>query len=196
MARDLEVNKNTAWYMLMRIRKAMLEYGDLLEGIIEADETYIGGKAKNKHNDKNPKGGQGRSTRDKTPVIGIVQRGGKVRAQKAKNTSMRTIQSFISANAKRGSHIMTDEWVAYKGIDRKNFKHSFIRHGRGEYVNGEVYTNTIENFWSLLKRGIMGQYHHISDKHLNSYVREFCFRYNNRKTEDVFDLVLLQAVTA
>ena len=196
LARDIEVNKNTAWYMLMRIRKAMREYGDLLEGIIEADETYIGGKNKNKHWDDKDKGSQGRSTKSKTPVIGVIQRGGKVKAQKARNVTARTLQTFIKANAKAGSHIMTDEWLSYKGLDTKNFKHSFVKHGQGEYVNGQIYTNTMENFWALLKRGIFGQYHQLSDRHLQRYIDEFCFRFNNRGNENVFNEVLLQAVTA
>lgn len=180
--------------MLMRLRKAMLEHGELLEGIIEADETYIGGKNKNKHNDKKTKGGQGRNTKTKTPVIGVLQRNGKVRAKKAKDVTGRTLKSFIGEHVKKGSNVMTDEWTSYRGLDRK-YVHGVVQHGKGQYVVDDIHTNTLEGFWSLLKRGIIGQYHHVSRKHLDSYVREFCFRYNNRNTENLFDVLLLQAVT-
>lgn len=195
LARDIEVNKNTAWLMLMRIRKAVREQGDLLEGIVEADETYIGGKNRNKHKDKKTKGGQGRSTKDKTPVFGVLARGGEVRAQKVSDVSARSLQALINTNVKKGAHMMTDEWGAYTGLENKKFKHSKVNHGKGQYVMGVAHTNTIESFWSLLKRGIIGQYHHVTARYLDAYVDEFCFRYNKRKDECVFDALVLKAVT-
>ncbi len=195
LARDIEVNKNTAWLVLMRIRKAMREQGQLLEGIIEADETYIGGKNRNKHKQDKTKGGQGRSTKDKTPVFGVLKRGGEVRAQKVGNVNARSLQSIIKQNVKTGAHIITDEWTAYAGLDKKKYEHSKVNHGRGQYVVGVAHTNTIESFWSLLKRGIIGQYHHVTAHHLNSYINEFCFRHNNRHHADVFEGLILKAVT-
>lgn len=196
MARDLDVNKNTAWFMLMRIRRAMVEYGDLLEGIIEADETYIGGKDKNKHTNKKPKGGarRGRNTDTKTPVFGVVERGGRIKAGKVKDVTKRTLQTEICSTVKEGSQIMTDEWGSYNGLSEK-FSHSVVSHGAGQYVNGIAHTNTIEGFWSLLKRGIVGQYHQVSKKHLNKYINEFCFRYNYRDDVSVFDLLIQKSLS-
>ncbi len=193
LARDIEVTKDTAWFMMMRIRKIMIENNELLKGIIEADETYIGGKNKNRHSDKKTKGGQGRGGEDKTPVIGILERGGNVKAKKAKDVSNKTLKSFINQNVKRGSTIMTDEWKSYKGLSLL-FGHEIVKHSMGEYVNGAVHTNTLEGFWSLLKRGIIGQYHYVSPKYLNKYINEFCFRYNNRKNKDIFSLTVKKAV--
>lgn len=194
LARDIEVTKDTAWFVFMRIRKAFVDHSELMEGIIEADETYIGGKNKNRHNDKKTKGGQGRDGEDKTPVIGILQRDGKVKAKKAKDVSGKTLMSFIKQNVKQGSTVSTDEWKGYSKVSQK-FIHLIVAHGKGEYVKGEAHTNTLEGFWSLFKRGIVGQYHQISEKYLNRYVDEFCFRYNNRKNVDVFNLVILKSVT-
>jgi transposase-like protein len=194
LGRDIEVTKDTAWYMLMRIRKAFVEYPELLEGIVEADETYVGGKNKNRHSDKKTKGGQGRGGEDKTPVIGILQRGGKVIARKAKDVSGKTLRSFINQNVKQDSTISTDEWRGYNGLE-KRFKRLIVAHGLGEYVKGEGHTNGLENFWSLFKRGFVGQYHQLSNKYLNKYVTEFCFRYNNRTNLDIFNLTILKSVT-
>jgi len=193
LARDIEVTKDTAWRMQMQVRKAMLEYGDLLTGIVEADETYIGGKNKNRHEDKKTEGGQGRGGEDKTPVIGIKSRDGKVIAKKSKDVSGKTLKAFINQNVAKGSTIMTDEWAGYNGL-AKAYSHFKVSHGKGEYVNGDIHTNGMENFWSLLKRGIFGQYHNLSEKHLNKYITEFCFRYNNRKNEDVFNLTIYKGV--
>lgn len=194
LARDIEVTKDTAWFMLMRLRKAMIEYGELLEGIIEADETYVGGKNKNRHSDKKTKGGQGRGGEDKTPVIGILERGGRVKAQKAKDVSGKTLKTFIKQNVKKDSKIMTDEWKSYNGLSLL-YGHSVVKHAMGEYVNGAIHTNTLEGFWSLLKRGVIGQYHYVTPEYLNKYIDEFCFRYNNRKNIDVFDLTIQKSLS-
>lgn len=193
LARDINVTKDTAWFMLMRVRRALVEYGDLLKGIVEADETYIGGKNKNRHADKKTEGGQGRGGEDKTPVIGILERGGKVKARKAKDVSGKTLKSFIKQNVKEGSQVMTDEWKSYNSINEK-YNHSVVQHSTGEYVNGNIHTNTLEGFWSLLKRGVIGQYHHVTPKYLNKYVDEFCFRYNERENESIFELTLQKLV--
>lgn len=193
LGRDLEVTKDTAWRMQMQIRKAFVEYGDLLEGIIEADETYIGGKNKNRHSDKKTEGCQGRSAKDKTPVIGLKQRDGKVVARKARGVSSKVLNNYINANVKADSTIMTDEWSGYNKISAK-FDHYRVSHSTGVYVVGEAHTNGIENFWSMLKRGIVGQYHNVSERHLNNYINEFCFRYNERKNKDVFHLTIQKSV--
>jgi transposase-like protein len=193
LARDIEVTKDTAWYMLMRIRNAMIEDGEMLEGIVEADETYVGGKNKNRHKDKKVDGSQGRSAKDKTPVIGIVQREGKIIAKTAKDVSGKTLKSFIKQNVKKGSTVHTDEWRSYNGLSA-DYDHNIVSHGAGEYVNGTSYTNTMEGFWSLLKRGIIGQYHYVTPRHLNKYVLEFCFRQNNRKNDNLFALVIQKSV--
>lgn len=154
LGRDLHVTKDTAWRMLMQIRKAMYEYGDLLQGIIEADETYIGGKNKNRQKDKKTTGGKGRGGEDKTPVFGVVQHDGKVSAKTVKDAKKETLQKIIVEKVKKGSTIMTDEWLGYKGLSKK-YVHKVIKHNGGKYVDGDIYTNTLEGFWSLFKRVLL-----------------------------------------
>jgi len=193
LARDIEVTKDTAWFMLMRIRKAFKEYGELLEGIIEVDETYVGGKNKNRHMDKRTEGGQGRGGEDKTPVVGTLQRDGKVKAQKVNDVSRKSLHAVVKQNVKEGSTVMTDEWRSYNGLCLL-YGHQIVKHAMGEYVNGACHTNTLEGFWSLLKRGVIGQFHYVTPKHLNKYIDEFCFRYNERKNVDIFNLTIQKAV--
>ena len=196
LSRDLEVNKNTAWRIAMQIRKAMTQFGQrqLLTGIVEMDETYIGGKPRKgtKGDGSNGKHKTGRGTK-KPPVIGAVERGGKVTAKatdksKMKGSHMRAfVRERVDTNNAR---LMTDEYKSYTGMS-KLLPHSVIEH-KDWYVNGDVHTNTIEGFWALLKRGMFGQFHSVSRKHLQRYVDEFCFRFNLRNDNQLqaFELTI------
>jgi transposase-like protein len=184
--RDLGVTQKTAWFMLHRVRHTlMVSPTEKLTGIIEADETFIGGKESNKHKSKQTEGTQGRSAKTKTPVLGIIERGGELRAIKVISTQGYSLRPFIVNNVEFGSTIHTDEWWGYRGLSRI-FKHQYINHGDGEYSKDGVHTNTIEGFWSLLKRGVIGIYHSMSDKHLQKYIDEFVFRYNTRGMSENF----------
>jgi len=173
----------TAHYMCMRIRAGLVdpEFRQLM-GIVEADETYIGGKARNKHADR--KTGQ-RGTADKLIVAGAVERKGSVVARVIANTDHTTLQGFVrEAVSTKVDLLSTDEHSSYLGLTE--YPHKVVRHSRGEYVVGAVHTQTIDGFWSLIKRGIMGTFHKVSAKYLPLYVAEFEFRYNNRKNSDIF----------
>ncbi|MCY3956642.1 MAG: IS1595 family transposase, partial [Nitrospira sp.] len=179
LARDLKVNKNTGWRIAMQIRKAMSqrEQRELLTGIVEMDETYVGGKPR-KGTKNNP---PGRGTK-KAPVVGAVERGGNVTAKAVKKDDMkgRDLRAFVRDRIDTtNAHLMTDDYKGYLGMGRI-LPHDVIKHAEW-YVDGNIHTNTIEGFWSLLKRGMFGQYHSVSRKHLQRYVDEFCFRYNRRK---------------
>ncbi len=180
LAKQIGVTQKTAWFMDHRIRSAMKQNKGKLFGTIEMDETYVGGLEKNKHSVKRVKGTQGRNHKTKTPVLGLIQRGGEVRATVAENCKMITIESHIIQHAKFGSQLYTDDFLSYGRIG-KYYPHEVVKHAKGQYVrDGNIHSNSIESFWALFKRGYHGIYHHMSRKHLQRYVDEFSYRFNRR----------------
>jgi transposase-like protein/IS1 family transposase len=177
----------TAHYMCMRIRAGFAdEQFTQLMGIVEVDETYVGGKAKNRHKDKRGDDKNGRGGSGKEIVAGAVSRKGNVVARVVQNTTTSTLTAFICESvSEKVSLLCTDQHGAYRNLSKK-FPHGSVDHTRGQYVVGAVHTQTIEGFWSILKRGIVGTYHKVSAKYLPLYVAEFEFRYNNRKNSDIF----------
>ena len=190
MARMLGVTYKTAWFMMHRIREAMKDTrSEPLGGLgvtIEADETYVGGKISNRHAKQRGYGEKKLSPfRDKMPVVSLVERGGRVRSFHVANVTGATLRHVLVTNADRGSWLMTDEHSGYKTVGKEYVGHGVVAHSRGEYVRSTYFhTNTIEGFFSLLKRGIIGVYHHVSEAHLHRYTTEFDFRYNTRKLND------------
>lgn len=184
LSRDLKVTQKTAWYLLQRIRFCLeCKNNGKLDIEVEADETFVGGKNKNRHPDKKVKNSQGRSFKDKTPVLGMVQRKGDIVARVMNSTSQSEITPLITEYVRRSAILYTDEWKGYNEV-HKMYSHYSVDHSKGQYVDGDIYTNTIEGFWTLLKRGYIGIYHHMSTKHLQRYIDEFVFRYNTRKISD------------
>jgi len=192
LSEQVGVTQKTAWFMDHRIRKALKQNNGQLFGTVELDETYIGGKEKNKHLSKRVKGTQGRNTLTKTPVMGLLQRGGEIKANVIENVKMRTLEKQIVEHVKIGSQLYTDEFLSYSQIGSL-YPHKSVCHSKGQYVNvGNVHSNGAESFWAILKRGHYGIYHSMSKKHLQLYADEFVYRFNNRKSAlvDIFSDVV------
>lgn len=188
--RMLGVTYKTAWFMFHRIREAMKPGTDAgaLGGsgkIVEADETYIGGKDKNKHANKRPKKGRGGVSKE--IVVSLVEREGSVRSFHVANVSGKTLRPILVQHIHRTSTLMTDEGGQYATFGKEFAAHEKVNHGIGEYVRGPFHSNTVEGYFSILKRGVIGTYHHVSEAHLKRYLAEFDFRYNERSALGVSD---------
>lgn len=181
LAKDIGVTQKTAWFMLHRIREMLSIKSPSMQGIVEIDEAYIGGSEKNKH--ANKKCSNPMSSNNKTTVLGIVERGKNVKAIVLPSARAVHLIPSILKNVKPDTIIITDQLQAYKRLGGY-YRHYIVRHTHGEYVRGDAHTNTIEGFWSHLKRGITGTYHHASPKHLQRYCDGYCFRYNYRKLSE------------
>ena len=189
--RELNVAYRTAWYLCHRIRDAMAQSRKKaapLSGIVESDETWVGGRVE----------GKGRGYKgNKALVVGIVQRGGDVILKVADDQSRQTLHEFVLSNTDpKAKAIFTDEWPAYQGIGDEDTRHETVNHSIEEWVRGEVHTNTVEGVWSLLKRAIVGAYHHVSVKHLDAYLDELEWRFSNRENPFLFRETMRQLVKA
>jgi transposase-like protein len=185
-ARDLGVTQKTAWFMNHRLRYALKDGGfDLLGGEVEVDETFIGGKARNMHVDKRERRITGTGGKDKAMVMGMLERGGKVRTQVVTKRTKKVLQNEVRKHVEAGSALYSDALKSYDGLSQE-YAHQVIDHAV-RYVDGKVHTNGLENFWSLLKRGINGTYVSVEPFHLFRYLDEQSFRYNYRKDMDDYD---------
>ncbi len=187
LERELGVTYKTAWRMFTLIRNELMGQDDdePLAGAVEADETYVGGRRKGKT------GRPGRGDRKKTPVFGMVERGGRVVASKVPDASALSLMPQIEKRVLPESVVYTDEWKSYNRLARSGYQHRRIHHAQEIYVMGDVHTNTIEGFWSLVKRGISGTHHAVSAKWLQGYLNEYAWRYNHRDDGQAQFLTLL-----
>lgn len=194
LGRDIGVSQNTAWYMLQKIRCLFKQDDSVaLRGIVECDEVYIGGKEKWKHKSMHTPHTQGRSTKTKTPVFGMLERitlkdehGNDVpfsivRAMKVSDTTSKTLLPIIGQFVERGSMVITDELTSYNKLASEGYTHEVVHHKNAEFAHGNISSNGIEGFWTHFRRMMIGCYHNVSDEHLQAYIDECCFRWNTRK---------------
>lgn len=176
--RMMKITYKSAWFMAHRIRYAMMQpaLADKLKGIIECDETYVGGKAKGK---------RGRGAENKTPVFSLVERNGNVHSKVVDRVTGKNLKGILKEKVDRKATIMTDDFKSYIGLKNDFVKHEIIKHSQKEYVRGNVHTNTVAGYFSILKRGLVGIYQHVGKQHLFRYLNEFDFRYNGRKMNDI-----------
>lgn len=184
MKRTLKISYKTAWYLCHRIRKAIeeLKVRPKLDGTVEVDETYVGGKYDNRRK---------RGPWEKTPVIGLLQRGGPFEARMIPTPSRQILTGIVRERVSKGANVFTDEYRAYKSLNN-TYNHDTVNHKQEEWVRGNVHTNGVENAWSLFKRSVVGAFHHISTKHLDAYFDEFEWRFNNRENPFQFRDTLLR----
>lgn len=186
LERDLKVSHQTAWHLYHRIRESMLGNAEVFAGTIEMDEVFIGGRFDpRRHNNRND---------NKTAVVGVLQRGqdgqpSRVQATPVAQVAKETIQHIVAERVSFDAAIYTDEGSHYRHL-AKTRKHEIVIHSKGEYARGEVHVNSLEGFWSLVKRQIIGQHHWVSVKHLQSYLNERAYVFNHRKEEDLFALII------
>lgn len=198
LKRTLNVAYKTAWYLCHRIRAAVADADtSQLTGTVEVDETYIGGKAKNMHKADRERRITGRGTTGKAMVLAAIQRGGGVRLRLEDRRDRETLHAFIKGEVSPDAErICTDEWEAYQGCGDEDTKHETVNHGKDEYVRGDVHTNTVEGVFSLFKRSIVGAFHQVSVKHLDRYLDEFSFRFDNRNNPYLFRDTLLRLINS
>jgi transposase-like protein len=192
LKRTMGVSYKTAWYMCHRIREAMKDPNALpLTGTVEVDETYLGGRTKGLG------GGRGKNMRNKKMILGALQRGGQIRMSRGAWPNKKTLHKFVHETVSPNAHaVYTDGNSAYFGVGKDKYPHETVEHARGEYVRGNVHTNTVESAFGLFKRAIVGSFHQVSEKHLDRYLDEFEFRYNNRKNRFLFRDTVLRLISA
>lgn len=181
LARDLDITQKTAWHILHKIRSVFSQNdSSALTGTVECDEMYLGGVEDNKHKSKRTEGTQGRSTKTKKPIFGMIQRSGKLVAMTVENTKAETLMPLIKQFVAENTIVYTDESKSYNRLSKENYSHEFVRHNEKEFVVDDIYTNTIEGFWSHFKKMVFGTYHFVSKKHLQRYIDEEVYRWNTR----------------
>lgn len=172
LAQQVGVSQKTAWFMDMRIRESLKQGKGKLIGVVEADETYLGGKHIRRD-----------GFRKKSAIMGMTERGGEMRAMQIPNRETHIVLNALTENVDRDAHLMTDDAGVYRKTNRIGYKHDSVKHSRRVYVRGNVHTNSIESFWALFKRNYHGTYHSMSKKHLDRYIDEVVFRFNNREVD-------------